>query len=82
MIMATATAHGNAFVDSLRKSRLLDDRKIDELAACLPAGADATVTARRFVKAGLITKFQANCIAQGKWRNLIIADKYKIIDYL
>ena len=37
---------------------------------------------RHFIKAGLLTKFQANCLVQNKWRNLVIANKYKIIDYL
>jgi WD40 repeat protein/serine/threonine protein kinase len=80
--MMAAIASEDKFLSSLRKSNLLAAEIIDEQLAALRPGADATAIARRFVKAKLLTKFQANCLAQGKWRNLIIADKYKVIDYL
>jgi eukaryotic-like serine/threonine-protein kinase len=79
--MAT-TANEVKFLTSLRKSNLIAEEIIDEQLAGLSAGADSKAVARRFIKAGLLTQFQANCLAHGKWRNLIIANKYKIIDYL
>src|SRR5205809_4184244 len=70
------------FLTALRTSGLLTAAQIDEQLAGLPAAADLATVIRRFVKAGLLTKFQARCLAEGKHRNLIIANKYKILDYL
>jgi WD40 repeat protein/serine/threonine protein kinase len=81
-VMMAAVALEDAFLMSLRKSNLLSADLIDNQLANLRPGADSAAIARRFVKAGLLTKFQVNCLTQGKWRNLIIANKYKIIDYV
>jgi serine/threonine protein kinase/WD40 repeat protein len=80
--MMATVASEDKFLISLRKSNLLAAEVIDELVAGMRAGADSAAIGRRFMKAGLLTKFQVNCLNQGKWRNLIIANKYKIIDYL
>jgi len=77
-VVATA----NEFLSALKNSGILNPQQIADQLAGLPEDADATTLARAFVRAGLITKFQARCLAQGKWRNLIIADKYKILDFL
>src|SRR5947207_14843017 len=71
----------DTFVTALRKCGLLTAAQIDEHLAGLPADADPTAIARRFVKAGLLTKFQARCLAEGKGRSLIIANKYKLLDF-
>jgi serine/threonine protein kinase/WD40 repeat protein len=71
------------FLTALRKSGLLSADQIDaQLAERQPGDADLARLARRFVQAGLLTMFQANYLAQGKWRNLIVANKYKILDRL
>ncbi|HEY1378630.1 MAG TPA: serine/threonine-protein kinase [Gemmataceae bacterium] len=67
---------------AIRKSGLLAEDQIDAQLADLPSGTDSAAILRKFIKAGLLTKFQANCLAQGKYRNLIIASKYKVLDYL
>jgi serine/threonine protein kinase len=73
------------FIASLRRSGLVPGSRIDELARH-PSGDtppnDPTPVARRFVRAGLLTAFQARCLAQGKWRDLIVANKYKVLDHL
>jgi len=73
------------FLKSLRKSGLVPGTQIDELAKQPSAECrrnDPTPIARRFVRAGLLTAFQARCLAQGKWRDLIVANKYKVLDHL
>ncbi|HEX4590135.1 MAG TPA: serine/threonine-protein kinase, partial [Gemmataceae bacterium] len=70
------------FLGALRSSGLLSARRIDALLADLPAEADPAAVVKRFVTSGLITQFQANILCQGKHKNLILANKYKILDYL
>jgi WD40 repeat protein/serine/threonine protein kinase len=73
------------FLSSLRRSGLVPGNQIDELAKQSSGDAqpnDPTPVARRFVRAGLLTAFQARCLAQGKWRDLIVANKYKVLDHL
>jgi serine/threonine protein kinase len=73
------------FLTALRKSGLVSGNQIDELSKQSAANArptDPTPVARRFVRAGLLTAFQARCLAQGKWRDLIVANKYKVLDHL
>jgi len=73
------------FLASLRRSGLVPGTQIEELAGQSSVDtqpSDATPIARRFVRAGLLTAFQARCLAQGKWRDLIVANKYKVLDHL
>jgi eukaryotic-like serine/threonine-protein kinase len=79
--MPVVTA-SDKFLSALRKSGLLTADQIDGHLAALPAGADPTTIARRFIKAGLLTKFQARCLGEGKGHTLIVANKYKILDFL
>ncbi|MFO0808026.1 MAG: serine/threonine-protein kinase [Gemmataceae bacterium] len=79
--MATV-ASSEKLITTLRKCSLLTDQQIDDILARLPPDADNERVARRFVKAGLLTPFQVRCLSQGKWRNLILGDKYKILDHL
>src|SRR4051794_8576304 len=77
-----AVCPADKLLTALRKSGLIPEEQIDAQLADLPSGTDSATILRKFIKAGLITKFQANCLAQGKYRNLIIASKYKVLDYL
>ena len=77
-----AVASSDTFLTALRKSGLLSNEQIDDLLGEFADGADTNTVARRFVKAGLLTKFQVSCLAQGKYKNLILANKYKVLDYL
>src|SRR5262245_53066502 len=38
--------------------------------------------ARRLIRAGYLTVYQAKYLLQGKWRNFFIAGKYKLLDLL
>lgn len=82
--MAPVTA-AEQFLAALRKSGLVPGTQIDQISRQSWGDAqptDPTPVARRFVKAGLLTAFQARCLAQGKWRDLIVANKYKVLDHL
>jgi serine/threonine protein kinase len=77
-----AVASADQFLDTLKKSGLLSE---PDLAAALAQRspnetADPNRLARRLVQAGLLTSFQAGCLLQGKWRNLIVSNKYKILN--
>lgn len=73
------------FLDALRKSGLM---AVDLLDAQLRRSAaegpplDAAELAARFVRDGLLTQFQADHLLQGKWRNFVIAGKYKVLGVL
>src|SRR5947207_15531781 len=74
--------NGDAVLDLVRKSELVDD---DVLANFLtrsgPLPPTAPDTATRMVQDGLLTPFQAKLILQGKYRGFRIGP-YKILDRL
>jgi serine/threonine protein kinase len=74
------------FLEVVRKSNVLEPRTLaGHVAQWQPAagspGSPASL-AEGLVRDGLLTTFQAEQLLQGKWRNLIIAGKYKLLDRL
>src|SRR3954469_4958488 len=73
------------FLDAVRSSGLLAADHLDaQLRRCAAEGPaeDARELAARFVRDGLLTPFQADSLLQGKWRNFVIAGKYKVLGVL
>jgi serine/threonine protein kinase len=80
-----APANVNEFFDLVRKSCVLDEKRLDAYLEKLQA-ADAVPTepakaAGVLVRDGLLTTFQAEQILQGKWRRFTIG-KYKVLERL
>lgn len=74
------------FNELLGKSGIVSSRRAQELAT-LAAGsnelaADARLWAGWLVKKGVLTKFQAERLLQGKWRNFVVNGKYIIQEQL
>jgi serine/threonine protein kinase len=73
------------FLDLVRKSGLVDERLLDSYlqkirdAGATPEKSDAL--ARLLIRDGILTKFQAGQLLQGRWRRFIIG-KYKILEPL
>ncbi len=74
------------FLDLVRRSGVLDDERVTAFAQAM---ADAGVPldqpkalAQRMIREGLITKFQAEQILQGKWQRFLINGKYKLLEPL
>ncbi len=80
-----APASTDEFLDLIRKSQVLDDKKLDSYWAQLSASghfpADAGKLAGLMIRDGLLTHFQAEQILQGKWRRFSIG-KYKVLERL
>src|SRR5438067_1162285 len=73
------------FLGAVRKSGLLPAEHLDaQLRRCAAEGPaeDARELAARFVRDGLLTPFQVDQLLQGKWRNFVIAGKYKVLGIL
>lgn len=73
--MEAAETKKGRFLRSLRRSRLLSDEEIDPFVEQrnLHDADDATI-AREFLKAQLLTTFQAKYILHARWRGLVIGD--------
>jgi hypothetical protein len=81
-----AAATVEQFLDTVRKSGLLDDKALDEYvesqraAGTLPdTPADA---AHAMVRDGLLTNFQIGQLLQGKTRGFVLNGKYKLLEHL
>lgn len=80
--MATVVT-GNDLIALIRKSGVIDAAPLDEFlveadrTGGLPA--EPRPLAERMVQAGLITRFQARFLLQGKWRNLVLNGKYRLL---
>src|SRR5262249_8721829 len=81
--MAAPTS-SDQFLDLLRKSKLFDDKRLDSFLATLPDGLPSKprTMAEMLFRKGLLTKFQASQLLSGKWKNFIVADKYKLMEVL
>src|SRR4051794_3919387 len=74
------------FLEVVRKSGVLEPRRFDTYlerqreAGTLPSQPGPL--ADTLIADGLITRFQANQLLQGKWRNFLISGKYKVLERL
>jgi serine/threonine protein kinase len=80
-----APANTNEFLELVRKSGVLDEKRLDaHLQKLRDAGSlptDPGKAAGMLVRDGLLTTFQAEQILQGKWRRFSIG-KYKVLERL
>src|SRR5947209_11504391 len=80
-----APANVNEFLDLVRKSGVLDEKRLDAHLERLRAGtglpAEPAKAAGLLIRDGLLTTFQAEQILQGKWRRFTIG-KYKVLERL
>src|SRR6478609_5007849 len=76
--MPAATTTDQLF-DHLRKSGLIPPPQLDALAADAPPGGDPRPVLDRCVAAGLLTPFQADRIAAGKYKGFVLGG-YVILD--
>jgi serine/threonine protein kinase len=80
-----ATLSTDQFLDVLRKSRLVDEKRLD---AFLRASSPTLPTnckelAQQLVKVGMLTPWQASQILAGKWKGYLLAQgKYKLMERL
>ena len=83
--MAAPTTTGE-LMDLVRKCGLVEGPRIDDFAERRKvAQAPATETirlAQALVVDGLLTKYQAEQLLMGRWRNFVIAGKYKLLERL
>ncbi len=70
-------------LDLSQKSGILDRKGLDEYLERLRAGPDAPTgpqgLADVLVRDGLLTRFQADQLLRGKWRNFLVGNKYKLL---
>src|SRR2546421_9911107 len=71
-------------VDLSQKSGILDRKELDDYLQRLRSGPSVPTgpqdLAAAMVRDGLLTRFQADQLLQGKWRNFLIGGKYKLLD--
>ncbi len=70
------------FLDCVRKSSVVESRRLDEYLARPTDDAPATPAgmADAMVRDGLLTRFQADQMLRGRWRNFILSGKYTILE--
>ncbi|HKI35698.1 MAG TPA: serine/threonine-protein kinase, partial [Gemmataceae bacterium] len=73
------------FLDLVRKSGVVEDKRLDAYLARLRAAGPITPEPAKFagflVRDGILTHFQAEQVLQGKWRRFTIG-KYKVLERL
>jgi serine/threonine protein kinase len=73
------------YLDLVRKSSVVDDKVLDSYVEKLrengPLPATASELSTVMVRDGILTKFQARQLLQGKWRRFVLG-KYKILERL
>jgi serine/threonine protein kinase len=74
------TTDMDGFVSGLKRSRLLDDSKIDELVDSTSA-VDADEFAQQLVDEDVLTPYQARALSRGRWRGLVLGN-YEILEKL
>src|SRR5947209_10764463 len=78
-----APATVTEFLDLVRKSGVLDDKRLDAYAQKLRSAnalpPDPAKLAGVMVRDGMLTSFQAEQIVQGKWRRFTIG-KYRVLE--
>lgn len=80
-----AIAKTEQFVELVRKSRLVDERKLSDFLQRHQdlLGDDSPVPlATKMVQEAVLTTFQAKQLLQGRWRRFIINNKYKVLELL
>src|SRR5262245_36657627 len=73
------------FVDLVRKSGAVDDAKLtDEYQSFMAAHPGATVdqAAQALVKAGVLTRFQAKQMKNGRYKKFVLGGKYRILELI
>jgi serine/threonine protein kinase len=80
-----AALSSNQFLDLVRKSRLVDEKRLESFLESfspkLPAHSGDL--ARHLVQGGLLTPFQVGQLLHGRWRGFLLAQgKYKLLDRL
>ena len=80
-----AIAKTDQFLELVRKSRLVDEKKLDAFLQRhqATAGEDSPVPlATKMVQEAVLSTFQAKQLLQGRWRRFIINNKYKVLEML
>ena len=81
-----APATIDELLDLSQKSGIIDKKGLDEYLQRMrgtdgvPAAPEALAEA--MVRDGLLTRFQAEQLLQGKWRNFLISNKFKLLERL
>jgi serine/threonine protein kinase len=80
-----ATLTTEQFLDALRKSKLVDGKRLDAFlessSAAMPD--NSRELAQQLVRQGLLTPWQVNQLLGGKWKGFLLAgEKYKLMDRL
>jgi serine/threonine protein kinase len=83
MPMVTSIAD---FLDTVRKSGVVESQALEGVLQQLRAAGtlpeDPRGLAVQLIRAGLLTPFQARFLLVGKWRNLLLAGKYKLLELI
>src|SRR5437879_2236856 len=83
--MPAPTTSGE-FLELIRKSGVLEPQRLDAYLQPLQAAGTVPETPRALAEAlirdGLLTRFQADQLLAGKWRNFLISGKYKLLERL
>jgi serine/threonine protein kinase len=80
-----ATLTTDQFVDALRKSNLLDEKRLEAFLQASSPNVPTTPRemAQQLVRQGLVTHFQASQLLVGKWKGFMLAGgKYKLLEKL
>ena len=72
------------FLECVRKSGVVEPKRLEEYVAQPRDDAPATPArmADALVREGLLTRFQADQLLRGRWRNFILCGKYTILEPL
>ncbi len=73
------------FVDLVRKSGVVDDSRLNEhLKTVIAANPGSSIDhiAQSFVKAGILTRFQAKQIKLGRYKKFVLSGKYRILELI
>ncbi|QGJ71173.1 Serine/threonine-protein kinase PrkC [Planctomycetales bacterium 10988] len=83
--MATVTS-AEAFLDLLKKSRLVETEKLEQFESSLALSSDEDLhpkrLAARCVDNGILTTFHCRQLLQGKWKGFFVQGKYKVLSLL
>jgi serine/threonine protein kinase len=80
-----ATLTTEQFLDGLRKSKLVDGKRLDAFVESASASMpdNPRELAQQLVRQGLLTPWQVNQLLAGKWKGFLLAgEKYKLMDRL
>jgi serine/threonine protein kinase len=80
-----ATLTTEQFLDALRKSKLVDEKRLDafQQSASGSMPDNSRDLAQQLVRQGLLTPWQINQLLAGKWKGFLLAgEKYKLMDRL